>query len=153
MRDAERIWARCSGTESGDGCWEWTGAIAENGYGRVGKDYVHRVAYRLVMGDIPDGHDVRHRCDNRKCCNPSHLLTGTRSQNMQDCVARGRLWTPWADRNPLAKLDWDSVKSIRSRHASGESMRSIGRAFGVTHGTVSRVVNERGWKPEWERKP
>jgi hypothetical protein len=48
------------------------------------------VAYAALTGPIPDGSDVRHDCDNPPCVNPDHLRTGTRSDNMQDCVQRGR---------------------------------------------------------------
>lgn len=50
----------------------------------------HRWAYERFVGPIPDGLVVRHTCDNRLCSNPSHLLVGTLSQNMQDMVDRKR---------------------------------------------------------------
>ena len=37
-----------------------------------------------------DGFDVCHSCDNRKCINPSHLFLGSRLDNMQDAVSKGR---------------------------------------------------------------
>jgi len=35
--------------------------------------------------------DICHTSDNRKCINPSHLFEGTRKENMQDAVTKGRL--------------------------------------------------------------
>ena len=80
------------------GCWEWQGARSngKTNYGhfrnKEGKtEYVHRAAYRIFIGAIPEGLDVMHSCDNVICCNPEHLSIGTRSENMRDCIAKGRL--------------------------------------------------------------
>lgn len=66
-----------------------------NGYGRfhmgAKATWAHRASYQLFVGPIPKGLDVRHGCDNRPCCNPAHLATGTRAENMADAMQRGRL--------------------------------------------------------------
>lgn len=84
---------------SGD-CWEWKGASAACGYGKVYLPYpgvrhgpyrkAHRVAYELQRGPIPDGLMVLHHCDNRRCVRGSHLFLGTNLDNMRDMAAKGR---------------------------------------------------------------
>jgi hypothetical protein len=61
-------------------CWNWTGAIAATGYGRIsrgaksqGSEYTHRVAWELWNGPIPPGLTIDHLCRNTACCNPAHL--------------------------------------------------------------------------------
>lgn len=75
-------------------CWEWKKAVTKDGYGSIsidGKTYrTHRVVYELFKGRLGALH-VLHACDNRLCCNPDHLSGGTRSENMQDAAAKGRL--------------------------------------------------------------
>jgi hypothetical protein len=75
-------------------CWEWQRTRNNCGYGRVTvqgkKVLVHRLAYELWVGPIPRGLVVRHRCDNPACCNPAHLEVGTRRENTQDMMRRGR---------------------------------------------------------------
>lgn len=76
-------------------CWEWTGATNTNGYGRVwfrGRlELAHRMALALALGrPIRDGLWALHACHNRRCVRPSHLREGTPSENVYDCVSRGR---------------------------------------------------------------
>lgn len=55
---------------------------------------VHRIAYELLVGPIPDGMYVCHHCDNRACWRPDHLFVGTPKDNMQDAHRKGRLKVP-----------------------------------------------------------
>lgn len=76
-------------------CWEWTGVRDASGYGRVWTGRMstgaHRVAYVLgTESDIPGGAIILHKCDNRACCNPSHLKLGTYQENYNDMVTKGR---------------------------------------------------------------
>lgn len=78
-----------------DECWEYPGARLPTGYGMVTTEgtktyYAHRLMYRLVYGPIPKGQNVLHHCDNPACINPEHLYLGDQSQNLTDCVSRGR---------------------------------------------------------------
>jgi hypothetical protein len=94
----ERFWTRVNKT---DGCWLWTGHIHSHGYGMLdlrvdGKKRdrphrAHRLAFLLANGFEPQAPlEVCHTCDVRHCVNPQHLFVGTRSDNMRDCVAKGR---------------------------------------------------------------
>lgn len=75
-------------------CWEWQGAFGKSGYGHIiwnGK-YVdaHRVSYTLANESVPDGMIVLHKCNNKKCVNPSHLKAGTYHENNIDMHAAKR---------------------------------------------------------------
>lgn len=69
------------------GCWVWQNACNSKGYGQVsicGKvRSTHRVAYELLVGSIPAGLHLDHRCRNHPCCNPAHLEPVTNKVNCE----------------------------------------------------------------------
>ncbi|KKK50375.1 hypothetical protein LCGC14_3125650 [marine sediment metagenome] len=77
-----------------DSCWEWQAARNHLGYGLFQIDgkvtTASRAAWLIFNGDIPDGYDVCHRCDNPPCVNLLHLFLATKKENMQDMIAKGR---------------------------------------------------------------
>lgn len=99
---AERFMSHVREDEA-TGCWLWTASTNWAGYGRMvvgsrttGRRAVgaHRLSHELFIGPIPEGADVCHRCDTPSCVNPSHLFAGTKRENMQDMVAKGRQRKP-----------------------------------------------------------
>ena len=105
-RTIQRFWAKVnkdgpvpSHAPNLEPCWIWTGS-RRAGYGlstlyRM-RGSAHRIAYSLAYGQIPAGRGyhgtcVLHRCDNKLCVNPAHLLLGTQKANMADASAKGRL--------------------------------------------------------------
>ncbi len=89
----ERLVFRSKKAETG--CWEWTGALNNCGYGYLGvrgkQIFAHRAAWMAFVGAIPFSKMVLHKCDNRKCINPEHLFIGTAYDNHIDMLSkRGR---------------------------------------------------------------
>lgn len=65
-------------------CWEWKRGNSYGGYGRYKRQYSHRIAYLFFKGEIEKGKMICHTCDNKLCCNPSHLYLGTAFDNAKD---------------------------------------------------------------------
>lgn len=73
-----------------NGCWLWTGKVADNGYGlirfRRTYYYTHRLSWMLHKRGHAIYNDLHclHKCNNRLCVKPSHLYLGTHQDNMRD---------------------------------------------------------------------
>jgi len=137
--EEDRFWAKVNKVNSG--CWEWAAATSA-GYGRFKVNgrllLAHRYSYELQYGPIPEGLCILHRCDNPSCVNPEHLFLGTYSDNMVDCVRKGRL--------PSAKLTNNSVLSIRQSYKNGSLQKDLALKYGVNHTCISQIVTRRIWK-------
>ena len=91
---AERCFLAKVASALDDECWLWTGAVGGDRYGRFqwnGRTRMaHHVSWEMFVGLVPEGLVVMHRCDVPLCVNPAHLAVGTQSENILDCVAKGR---------------------------------------------------------------
>lgn len=83
----DSLWGRVDKVSSPHGCWLFTGSRDRLGYGRthvpaLGKTQLsHRVAYTLLVGPIPEGLVLDHRCRTPSCVNPAHLEPVTIAEN------------------------------------------------------------------------
>lgn len=138
---SHRLWAKVD--KSGD-CWLWTGKVNDSGYGVIRnvlgvETKCHRVAYVLANGYIPHGLCVLHRCDNRRCCNPSHLFLGTRGDNNRDRSAKGR--TARGARLPHSKLTEQDKAAIAALNGR-ETQAEVGARFGVSRSRVGQIWSQ-----------
>lgn len=146
------------------GCWifrakhrGYNGYIQASFRGKVWR--VHRYAYTVAKGPIPEGLFVCHSCDERACCNPDHLWVGTREENMQDSKRKGR---HYLSAKPTC---------IRGHPLSGENLLKKGpkeRACRTCVRALTRikagwpehlawstpiVAGRRVWNGNWRRSP
>lgn len=136
-----------------NGCHNWKGYIQPNGYGRFRVAGVslaaHRAAYVVSRGFIPDGADICHACDNRRCLNPEHLFVGSRQENMLDCKLKGRLSIQQdpsrilrGDRHKNRKLSSDQVAEIR---ASTDNAYQVAERYRISPSHVWRLRSNQQW--------
>jgi hypothetical protein len=145
----DRFWHRL-GNKMPSGCILWGGAFNEDGHGEIGvrRHYhqgAHVVAYRLMVGSVPKGMCVCHRCDNPPCINPVHLFLGTSTDNRMDCVAKGR--QAKGERNAKSKLNAERVKAMRARYASAPmTFIQLAKEFNISPAQANKIINGEFWK-------
>jgi len=130
-----------------EGCWDWTGSTWPNGYGMLwtkGKHVpAHAVAYRLY-GTEPvteENYCILHSCDRPICCQPAHLRPGTKAQNNQDKIDRGRQTR--GEQVHTAKLTEDDVLAIR---ASNLTHPVLAEMYGVSKINISHIRRGLSWR-------
>jgi hypothetical protein len=137
-----------------DECWIWTARRHPFGYGEYGvknaakadhdKVRAHRYVFEQVIGPIPVGLFVCHRCDVGACCNPRHLFLGTNATNMRDAARKGRM--PAGESSRRAKLRRSQVEMIR--HIYDEmrvSQQYLARLYGVSQMAISLIIQGKRW--------
>lgn len=140
------FWSRVD-IKGPDDCWEWKGSCYEFGHGQAtllgtGKQTrAHRIAYAWVNGEIPDGLQVHHTCDNPPCCNPEHLWVGTQADNMRDMANKNRSARVGGRRR---KLSEEEALAMLLRYAAGNvSCSTLATEFGVSRATAYRMLGSR----------
>lgn len=126
-------------------CWECTSHVPIGiGYIRVRVNnkniYLHRYYYEKYKGKISEGMVVRHMCDNKICCNPDHLETGTQKDNMNDMKIRGR--ASKGEGSPHAKLKEEDVINIRLSLLNNQI---LAKQYNVSDSLISAIRNNRAW--------
>lgn len=105
LKTLDEIKAHC--VVDDNGCWLWCRRLDRHGYGEMRRDKrkvgVHRAAYELAKGPVPDGLVIDHLCRVRRCANPDHMEPVTNAENLRRGKSRERSHCvhghPFADEN------------------------------------------------------
>ena len=138
------------------GCRNWSG-YTRDGYGHIHIKHhfvtVHRVAYEVFVGPIPEGKILMHRCDNPSCIEPDHLKIGTRGENNKDRSLKNRTAKQFGSSNGMAKLKEDDVIEIKefmfpylNSNLYSEMKNLAAYTFGVTSSNIHNIMKGKSWK-------
>ncbi|MCC6419530.1 MAG: HNH endonuclease [Gemmataceae bacterium] len=106
--------------------------------------YVHRLVLEAFIGPCPDGMESRHMNGNPHDNRLENLCWGTRQQNIEDKCRHGTILR--GSDVPLAKLQERDIPIIVRLYQDGISGAIIGRAFGVSGGTIRDIASGKHWK-------
>lgn len=121
-------------------CVPHVGCLLAGGYGirrYLGKTTLaHRAAFHQQHGYFPEV--VRHKCNNRACVNPDHLLAGTHTDNSYDSVLAGTALRPTKRVIPTEVAVW-----VREALAVGQSARAIAAALDCSRTVIACIAHRR----------
>jgi hypothetical protein len=135
-------------------CEIWPYACFGSKYGNIVVDgrneHVARVAYKIAKGVFPNHLDICHSCDNPPCFRPAHLFTGTASDNMRDCIKKGRdnreAKKHVGSSNYRATCTEIDVLKIRRMHAAGTNAKELLAKFHIGASCLNHIIHGRSWK-------
>lgn len=125
-------------TESG--CWIWMGSMDTQGYGQIRRGsrpgklrYTHR-----VMSDAVEGKEAMHICDIPACCNPTHIVLGSHSDNMQDMIRKGRgvHKQPTGENSKMTMFKDSVIEAIKN---STTTRAETAKTYGCSTSLVAKV--------------
>jgi hypothetical protein len=109
----------------------------------------HRVTLEVKIGRIlKPGEMACHKCDNKSCCNPSHLYVGSKSTNGNDWWKRaGRAKDHRRQKSNHGRsiLTLRQVAAIKLRLSNDETRASIARRFGVSWWAINDILRGYTW--------
>jgi len=135
-------------------CWEWSSRLSKKGYGQFGcsrhnkkiNHSSHRVSYEMFTGKLLGTYCACHKCDNRKCVNPTHLFPGTILDNNIDRDNKGRNNALRGEEHNMSKLTWAQVHEIRKLYNTTTlSFVKLAKMFQVSYVEISYIVNNSHW--------
>lgn len=122
-----------------DDCWEWLGhKSSTTGYGK--KQYysktmlAHRWVWEQLLGPIPQGMVINHKCSNRRCVNPFHLEVVSQAENCRH-----------GNGCKLTKNQVIEIKSAKANRKWGDGAK-LARKFDVSTALIHDIWNGRAWK-------
>ncbi len=133
-----------------DGCWYCSCGGKDSRYGTISINDQsisnHVASYLVHKGEVPEGINVCHTCDYKRCINPEHLFLGTQQDNINDMISKGRKDNRIGSKNTQAILDEDKVREIKYflEHA-GMTQKEIADYFGVSQVIISQINTGKRW--------
>jgi hypothetical protein len=132
------------------GCWIWHGALKNKfGHGafKLGNRkskvmFSHRASWELYVGKIPEYKCVLHRCDNPACVNPHHLFLGSKKDNTDDMIKKGRNNFGLKCKN--SKINDEIALKIKT--SDNKNAIHLSSIFGISRQAVTDIIYGRTWK-------
>lgn len=134
-------WIVANASHQGDECLLWPFFVNPKGYGvlgHCGRMYrANRLMCQVAWGDPPTPfHVAAHKCNNRACCNPKHLIWKTSTDNHLDQRSAGTHVTSRYGRKGI--LSYAGVAAIRAAEGT-MTQAKLAYLYEVSADTIRRI--------------
>lgn len=113
--------------------------------GGVGRScYVHELILRAFVGPRTNRMYIDHVDGVKENNSLANLEYVTPAENTQRAYALGLMNPSRGESHRDSRVTETMVREIRRRHRKGLA-RSLGREFGISHGSILKIVKRRTW--------
>jgi len=120
-------------------------AYLGNGIKEAGRYvFIHILVLEAFVGKCPEGMEACHYDDNPRNNRLENLRWGTRLDNTQDRIRRGRV--PKGQDHARTRFTNEDIISIRRRHKEGVTVTQLAKEHGVTTGCITSIHLRWTWK-------
>ena len=151
-KDLKRFW-RYVDKRGVSECWLWKGTTTGYGHGQFyfeGKlIYAHRFSVMIEIGRLlKNGECALHDCpdgDEPSCVNPNHLFIGTKKDNTEDMIRKGRCSE--GEKHYKSLISDEKAEEIRKLYATGKyTQKELGVANNLPQPSISRIIGNKIYK-------
>lgn len=136
----ELIKRKHNGRTSSNGCWEHNMKKDNQGYGQIEIKGINRklhiVIYEEEERKLLPKEQCNHKCHNRGCCNPSHILPGTHLENMYQMVDQNIL-----TKQELNNLSNDKKLEILRKFHTKLYISELSYEYNLSIPTIEKIIN------------
>lgn len=129
-------------------CWLWQGFVMANGYPYYGGKRVHRIIWKILIGNLSQKDALHHKCKTKSCVNPDHLekmsfaqhniihqkgnKMNLSEQEIQRRKEHGRNMIKYAQEKSYSKRTRQDVAKEMWNKRTSEERAEIGRKISAT---------------------
>jgi len=105
------------------------------------------LSWLVLNGEIPDGFEACHKCDQPDCLNTRHLFLGTHHENMRDAKNKGRMITACGTAHYCCSFSESQVIDLRKKFSNGLLVtKSLALKYRVSVAALNKIKKFKSWK-------
>ena len=154
QKDLDRFWSHVD-IQGEDDCWNWQLRSNSNGYGLYSAGgQLHRTSRfsfihqrGLYSNPIEQDYRITTSCQNKKCCNPNHLIEASQQVVFDRMRENGQI-SVGSDckQSKLCEADISVIRARYTPQSLTDGLGPIGEDYGVSPGCIRDIIIRKTWR-------